>query len=462
MDEKVLLEWKEAHAEVYAKFKEDLEGQLLKPYHQTILDLGDGNAESLQSVIAHFAAISTEDGFDIDKLYTKAVESGDVSAYCLCCYLQFDNGADRLADAIADKAEKPDAQEILDAVQEYKRFYKQNRKQEVADITTDELNILSLRRWHYDHPEEYAEFLALFKKAYEGDMTFIQNNFFFLIESLNFTGVKGMMAIAASLFPGNKHYQQSLMGNDDNPLKGRLSEMLDSSLNNEAIRERLLHKNPYLFSLYYWIIFDNGFLHAADLISQTFLKPESPYWEKVIGRRCVEALINTSVDKAHYTKAQWQEVSRRIKKGEAKQVVKAALLDVQGRRGRKTTYVILEEMLPQEHIAVLIKEIGKVLSEWKQVDDTDSVLAYIFAALVEGGIADGEYNYRTFHAAMREKFPDYNISRGFDWAEAVYNAIMPNNDDSNLNVSEKHIVRGRRYAREIRLRLQSAINPNIG
>ena len=26
MEEKMLLEWKEAHAEVYAKFKEDLEG----------------------------------------------------------------------------------------------------------------------------------------------------------------------------------------------------------------------------------------------------------------------------------------------------------------------------------------------------------------------------------------------------------------------------------------------------
>ena len=66
-----------------------------------------------------------------------------------------------------------------------------------------------------------------------------------------------MMKIVASLFPGNKHYQQSLMWSDENPLKGRLAEMLDSSLNNEAIRERLLHKNPYLFSLYYWIIFDN-------------------------------------------------------------------------------------------------------------------------------------------------------------------------------------------------------------
>ena len=140
MDEKVLLDWKESHAEVYSKFKQDLEGQLLKPYHQNILDLGDGNAESLQSVIVNLAAVSSKDGFDIGQLYAKAVESGDASVYCLCCYLLFDNGEDRLADAIADKVEKSDAQEIMDAVQEYRRFYKQNRKQKVAEITTDELN----------------------------------------------------------------------------------------------------------------------------------------------------------------------------------------------------------------------------------------------------------------------------------------------------------------------------------
>ena len=337
MDEKVLLGWKEAHADVYSKFKQDLKTQLLQPYHQTILDMGDENAETLKSVIANFAAISTENGFDIDKLYTKAVESDDVYAYCLCCYLQFDNGADRLVHALADKAEKPDTQEILDAVEDYKRFYEQNRKQEEYKITADELNILSLRRWHYDHPQEYKEFTVTFQKAYDGDMTFIQNNFFFLMEMLSFKGAKGMMKAVASLFPGNKYYQQSLMGSDENPLKGRLSEMLDSSLNNEAIRERLLHKNPYLFSLYYWIIFDNGFLHAADLISHTFLKPESPYWEKLIGRRCVETLIGASIDKAHYSKAQWKEVTQKLKKGETKQVIDAALLEVQGRRGRKST-----------------------------------------------------------------------------------------------------------------------------
>ena len=75
MDENVLLDWKEAHADVYSKFKQDLEEQLLKPYHQTVLDLGDGNAEPLQSVIVNLAAVSSENGFDIDKLYARAVDS---------------------------------------------------------------------------------------------------------------------------------------------------------------------------------------------------------------------------------------------------------------------------------------------------------------------------------------------------------------------------------------------------
>lgn len=462
MDEKVLLDWKEVHADIYSKFKQDWEAQLQKPCHETILELGDNeDAVSLQQAMASLASVTSQGNFDIEQLYAKAVEQKDEAAYCLCCYLVFDDGAEQLAKAFKEKAKESGTKTITDALSDYIRFRKQNQQQETAEVTTNELNILTLRRWHYDHPEEYAEFLSLFQKAYEGDMTFIQNNFFFLIESLNFTGVKGMMAIAASLFPGNNHYVQQLTSSEGNPLKGRFAELLESTINNEAIRERLLRKNPYLFSLYYWLVFDDGFLHAADLISHTFLQDNAPAWQKMIGSQVVEALISTSVDKAHYTKAQWQEVSRKIKKGEAKQVIKAALLDVQGRRGRKATYVILEEMLPQEHVPVLIEETGKVLSEWKQYDDTDSVLAYIFAALVEGGISNGEYNYRTFHAAMREKFPDCNISKGFDWAEAVYNAIMPNNDDSNLNVSEKHIVRGRRYAREIRLRLQSAINPNI-
>ena len=461
MDEKALSDWKDANIEVYSKFKQDLEGQLLKPYHQNILDMGDGDAEPLQSVIANLTSIASNDGFDIDRLYSKAVETDDVSSYCLCCYLHFDNGADHLAESLEKKAKGSDAQEIIDSLWEYRRFLKQNSKQETREVTTDELNLLTLRRWHYDHPEEYKEFTATFQKAYDGDMTFIQTNFFFLMEMFSTKGVKGMMKIVASLFPGNKHYQQSLMGSDDNPLKGRLSEMLDSSLNNEAIREWLLHKNPYLFSLYYWIVFDNGFLHAADLMSNTFLKPESPYWEKLIGRKAVEALIGASIDKARYSKAQWKELTKQLKKGDTKKVIDAALLEVQGRRGRKGTVVLLEEMLRPGYVPILTELIEKELTEWKRFEETDIILPYILAALVQGNLTNGEYNYRTFHAAMREKFPDHSIKQGFDLAEATYNAIMSEDFDYNISISDKQIERGRKYVIHIKHRLLSAINPNI-
>ena len=115
MDEKIFSEWKEDNAELYAKFKVDLEEQLKKPYHQTILDMSEGNIEPLQSVIADISDIISKDGIDIDKLYTKAIETGDTSTYCLCCYLLFDNGEDQLAKAILEKIEESGTQEIINA-----------------------------------------------------------------------------------------------------------------------------------------------------------------------------------------------------------------------------------------------------------------------------------------------------------------------------------------------------------
>ena len=97
MDEQALLAWKSANEDVYSKFKEDLERQLAQPYHQTVLELGDDSAEPLKSVLANLISNTSDDGIDADKLYTKATESGDASAYCLCCYLVFDNGAERVS-----------------------------------------------------------------------------------------------------------------------------------------------------------------------------------------------------------------------------------------------------------------------------------------------------------------------------------------------------------------------------
>ena len=108
----------------------------------------------------------------------------------------------------------------------------------------------------------------------------------------------------------------------------------------------------------------------------------------------MESLIGASIDKARYSKSQWKEVTQKLKKGETKQVIDVALIEVQGRRGRKSTYVLLEEMLSAEHVSVLTDELQKLLQERKQFEDTDSILAYIFAAPVGLDLQSRPNEYR--------------------------------------------------------------------
>ena len=149
-----------------------------------------------------------------------------------------------------------------------------------------------------------------------------------------------------------------------------------------------------------------------------------------------------------------------MKKGDVKKVIDDALREVKGRRGRKSKVVLIEEMLPTENVSALTVEIEKILSEWKHLEGTDVILPYIFAAMVRSNLANKGHNYRTFHAAMQEKFPSHNISNGFNWAEAVYNALI-SEGAGNVDITESQIQRGKKHVTDIKLRLLSAVNPNI-
>lgn len=65
MNRHALQAWKSANAEVCAKFKENLKRQLAQPYHQTILELGDEDAEPLRSVLANLTAITSKEGIHL-------------------------------------------------------------------------------------------------------------------------------------------------------------------------------------------------------------------------------------------------------------------------------------------------------------------------------------------------------------------------------------------------------------
>ena len=166
----------------------------------------------------------------------------------------------------------------------------------------------------------------------------------------------------------------------------------------------------------------------------------------------------TSMDKATYTKGTWKATNNRV----VKDVANSALQESKGRRGRKQVCVLLEEMLIQPHAELLTNEIEKILTEWMETNDTDSILAYIFAALTNGSLLNDTYNYRTFHTAILEKFPSLGFKFGFDWGEALYNAIVSERgNDYNLSLSEKTVQTGKEQAKLINIRLRTLLSPDV-
>ena len=262
-----------------------------------------------------------------------------------------------------------------------------------------------------------------------------------------------------SLCPGTDSYNKAQFASNNQQVYEKLTNLFTSTFNQEATKQKLLHNNPFLCSAFYWMIFDDGFVKMADLLSKTMMDDNSSIWQKSFGGQFVRSLMLTSLDKAAYTKGAWKTMG---KMGEAKEVVNSTLLKSKGHRGRKQICVLLEEMLVQPHAERLTKEIQVLLTEWKEINDADSILAYLFAALTNCKLLNDSYNYRTFHTAILEKFPSLGFKPGFDWAEALYNAIISKDGYSyNLSLSENAIQTGREQAKLISIRLRMLLSPDV-
>ena len=105
-------------------------------------------------------------------------------------------------------------------------------------------------------------------------------------------------------------------------------------------------------------------------------------------------------------------------------------------------------------------EMDKIIAEDKQFNDTDSIFAYIFAALDKCQLLNDKYSYRSFHNALREKFPQYVIKMGFDHAEALYHALT-NRKDYNISITGKQIKQAEKHVRDIVVRFRMLLSPDI-
>ena len=453
MDNK-MKEWLEANQEIYAEFKSKIHSTLgiLSQDGTNVAECDE--TYSLQNMLLEAMAAKNMPVENIINTFSKAVEEGDMAACCMHCYLELDNGFEEIESAMTKFEQSTDAQYIKDVV----KFHLQDKEQETQEASDRELNLLRLRRWHYEHPKEYQEFTNIFTKAYDGDMSFALKSFSYLIELLSLDGIKGISELLLSLCPGTESYNKAQFSNVSQQAHEKLTELFASTFNKEKTKDKLQHNNPFLFSVFYWMIFDNGFVKSADLLSKTMMGEKPSFWQKNFGEQIMRSLMLTSMDKATYTKGTWKAANNRV----VKDVANSALQESKGRRGRKQVCVLLEEMLIQPHAELLTNEIEKILTEWMETNDTDSILAYIFAALTNGSLLNDTYNYRTFHTAILEKFPSLGFKSGFDWGEALYNAIVSERgNDYNLSLSEKTVQTGKEQAKLISIRLRTLLSPDV-
>ena len=447
-------EWFEANQEIYAEFKSRIHSTLdiLSQDGTNVAECDD--TDSLQNMLLEAMTAKNMPAENIINTFSKAAEEGDVAACCMYCYLELDNGLEEIESAMTKFEQSTDAQYIKDGI----KLYLQDKEQETQDASDQDLNLLRLRRWHYEHPKEYQEFTNLFTKAYEGDISFVLKGFSYLTELLSLDGIKGITELLLSLCPGTDSYNKAQFSNVSQQAHEKLTELFASTFNKEETKDKLQHNNPFLFNVFYWMIFDNGFVKTADLLSKTMMGEKPSFWQKNFGEQIMRSLMLTSMDKATYTKGTWKAANNHV----VKDVANSALQESKGRRGRRQVCVLLEEMLIQPHAELLTNEIEKILTKWMEANDTDSILAYIFAALTNGSLLNDTYNYRTFHTAILEKFPSLGFKSGFDWAEALYNAIVSERgNDYNLSLSEKAVQTGKEQAKLISIRLRTLLSPNV-
>ena len=141
----------------------------------------------------------------------------------------------------------------------------------------------------------------------------------------------------------------------------KLGSILNSSLNNEATRQKILSNNPHFNSTLYWLAFDNGFPKAVEIISKNLLSDGNLGFIKTIGGEAIQSLVHASFENAGYTKGQWKNID----KGPSKKIVASTLMDLKGRRGRRDICLLLEEMICPEYRDQIILEMDKIIAENK-------------------------------------------------------------------------------------------------
>lgn len=452
-----LKRWLQTNQEVYLQFKIKIQSVLESPSWDMIKQLDEAQTEYYQNCLNKMEALEEVSEEEVVLCIEKALKEDDQDACCWYCFLILDQGYETFQQAIERFKQSDDGRLTRDCIQSYLQIHAQESQQ----IVHAELSLLGLRRWHYEHSKEYSDFLNSFRDSYEGNMDFAYKGIFHLVDMLSFKGLKEIISLFRSHCPGTEEHQFAQLSECHTTMYEQLDCLFGSSVDKAIPHQKLLRNNPYLFSAYYWMIFDDGFIKLADWVSASMLKADSSRWKRILAESIIESLVHTSFNKLPfaYSKKKWESMS----KGVAKEKVQSILQKINGRRGRKQVYVLLEEMLNPDDVHKLMTEITSILTEWKEEDgEKNTILACLYAALTNCRLLNGTFNYRTFHAAILERFPSLGFKAGFDYAEALYYTILDGNIcKGNTSLTDSVIQKGKNKAQQLGLHFRIVLSSDV-
>lgn len=304
----------------------------------------------------------------------------------------------------------------------------------------------TIKQWHDTHLSEYNEFLKLVDAAIEqGDVTMFEKNFNILEKALP-QGVTDYFSVKENnpFLWDSKEITPGKLWDAGIKMREDMLQYAPGFINN--LKEQRIDTNdPQMFSMYYWLYFDEG-AKTIKTIYTKYLVPEGCGALKMfLYEIWIGLVVSSSVQYYINTKKDWINENKTEADNDAKAVVRETLSQVEGvSQGKSDVDVDLDQMLIGD-TEKLIDAIGYFVKNRKK----DSHLGYIFHFLQKAECMEkNKYNYTTFHRAIIRQFPDAGIS-GVDSAQELYGKIQVLKDASTRLLNEYNRMKENMFVRFI-------------
>ena len=204
------------------------------------------------------------------------------------------------------------------------------------------------------------------------------------------------------------------------------TEYIDGFLAN-LHNETVVKKNPLLYCMYYFVVFDNGLTRMVQVFDKIISNEQLSLYDISMIRYCIRFIVPKSMQLGKETKQSWKK-NIQNRNCEIWQEVSYALHKSKGNRGRKKMTCSLDELLKGDKIA--IKDSIKDSIKQFLKEHTESIsLAYLLKALVNANKINKRVEYIVFHRSI-EQFSQKEY--GIDTPQKRYGELKELSLDNTL------------------------------